>query len=82
MNIHPAVGFGAVIAGTAILGPIGAVLALPMTAIIQSFAGSYVHRHELIEEADELDEQPVRGRRPRRSAAECRARLSAADSQR
>lgn len=61
MNIHPAVGFGAVIAGTAILGPIGAVLALPITAIIQSFAGSYVHRHELIEEADELDEHARAG---------------------
>lgn len=53
MNIHPAVGFGTVIAGTAVLGPVGAVLALPITAIIQSFAGTYVHRHELIAEADQ-----------------------------
>jgi predicted PurR-regulated permease PerM len=56
MDIHPAVGFGAVIAGTAFLGPVGAVLALPMTAILQSFGGTYLHRHELIEEADALDD--------------------------
>ena len=54
MHIHPAVGFGSVIAGTAILGPVGAVLALPIVAIVQSFAGTYVHRHELIDELDVL----------------------------
>ena len=50
MNIHPAVGFGSVIAGTAILGPVGALLALPFLAIVQAFAGTYVHRHEVIAE--------------------------------
>ncbi len=50
LKVHPAVGFAAVIAGTAILGAVGAVLALPMVAIIQSFAGAYVHRHEVIPE--------------------------------
>jgi predicted PurR-regulated permease PerM len=59
MHIHPAVGFGSVIAGAAILGPVGAVLALPIVAIIQSFAGTYVHRHELIAEADALEAQVV-----------------------
>jgi predicted PurR-regulated permease PerM len=59
MNIHPAVGFGAVIAGTAVLGPVGAVLALPITAILQSFGGTYLHRHELIAEADALDDEPI-----------------------
>jgi predicted PurR-regulated permease PerM len=56
MHIHPAVGFGSVIAGAAILGPVGAILALPIVAIIQSFAGSYVHRHELIDELDEVED--------------------------
>jgi predicted PurR-regulated permease PerM len=51
LNIHPAVGFGAVIAGTAILGAVGAILALPVVAIVQSFAGAYVHRHDVIDEA-------------------------------
>jgi len=50
LKVHPAVGFGAVLAGTAILGGVGAVLAVPMVAIIQSFAGAYVHRHEVIPE--------------------------------
>ena len=50
LKVHPAVGFGAVLAGTAILGAVGAVLAVPMVAIIQSFAGAYVHRHEVIPE--------------------------------
>jgi len=50
LKVHPAVGFGAVLAGTAILGAVGAVLAVPMVAIIQAFAGAYVHRHEVIPE--------------------------------
>ena len=50
LRVHPAVGFGAVLAGTAILGAVGAVLALPMVAIIHSFAGAYVHRHEVVPE--------------------------------
>ncbi|MDQ1618103.1 MAG: hypothetical protein QOE19_672 [Actinomycetota bacterium] len=61
MNIHPAVGFGVVIAGTAVLGPVGALLALPITAILQSFGGTFIHRHELIAEADELDEHARAG---------------------
>ena len=36
MSLHPAVAFGAVIAGGAILGPIGALLALPAAASIQA----------------------------------------------
>jgi predicted PurR-regulated permease PerM len=61
MNIHPAVGFGAVIAGTAILGPVGAILALPFTAIVQSFAGTYLRRHDLIDEAEELEDHARAG---------------------
>lgn len=61
MDIHPAVGFGAVIAGTAILGPVGAILALPVTAIVQSFAGTYLRRHDLIDEADDLEDHARAG---------------------
>jgi predicted PurR-regulated permease PerM len=61
MNIHPAVGFGAVIAGTAILGPVGAILALPVTAIVQSFAGTYLRRHDLIDEAEDLEDHARAG---------------------
>lgn len=49
MAIHPAVAFGAAIAGASIIGPIGALLALPAAAIIQAFVSSYLERHEVIE---------------------------------
>lgn len=60
LKVHPAVGFGAVLAGTAVLGAVGAVLALPLVAIIQSFAGAYVHRHEVIPEMRQEPETVTR----------------------
>jgi predicted PurR-regulated permease PerM len=48
MSLHPAVAFGAVIAGGAILGPIGALLALPAAASIQALVSLYVHRYEVV----------------------------------
>ncbi len=73
MKLHPAVAFGSVFAGAALLGPIGAVLALPGAATIQAFASSYVRRHEVVETHPHLTEArpppaPGRrfGRRPRR----------------
>ncbi|MCW2900699.1 MAG: yhhT 3 [Streptosporangiaceae bacterium] len=45
VDIHPAVAFAAVIAGAALLGPIGAVLAIPGWASLQSFAKTYIHRY-------------------------------------
>lgn len=53
MSLHPAVSVAAVIAGASILGGIGAVLALPVAAIIQALASTTVHRHELVEELRE-----------------------------
>jgi len=50
LSIHPAVAFGSVIAGAAILGPIGALLALPMVASIQAFASAYVRSYEVVAE--------------------------------
>lgn len=49
MDMHPAVAFGAVIAGAALLGPTGALLAIPVTATLQGFAGAYVRRYEVTE---------------------------------
>jgi predicted PurR-regulated permease PerM len=49
LDLHPAVAFGAVIAGAAVLGPIGALLAIPFTAITQTFVGSYIRRYEVEE---------------------------------
>jgi predicted PurR-regulated permease PerM len=50
MEIHVAVAFGAVIAGAAILGPVGALLALPMAATLQAFVSTYVKRHDVSED--------------------------------
>ena len=49
LDIHPGVAFGGVIAGASILGPVGALLALPAAATLQAFVSSYVQRHEVIE---------------------------------
>lgn len=53
MDIHPAVAFGAAFAGVAVIGPIGALLALPVAAIVQAFVSSFLHRYELVPEVDE-----------------------------
>ncbi|MEV2225429.1 AI-2E family transporter [Nocardia vinacea] len=58
LDMHPAVAFGAVIAGAAILGPTGALLAIPVTATVQAFAGAYIRRYEVA--ADSNTEEPER----------------------
>lgn len=50
LDIHPAVAFVSVIVGATLLGAVGALLALPAAAIIQSVASTYLHRNDLIEE--------------------------------
>jgi len=62
MELHPAVAFGTVIAGAAILGPVGAVLALPAAAVGQAFLSTYIQRHEVVESALTADTR--RKRRP------------------
>ncbi len=47
LDMHPAVAFGAVIAGAALLGATGALLAIPVTATVQAFAGAYIRRYEV-----------------------------------
>lgn len=51
MALHPAVAFGSVLAGAALLGAIGALIALPTAAIIQAFISTYIEQHEVIENA-------------------------------
>ena len=48
MDIHPAVAFGSVIAGASLIGPVGALLALPLAAIIQAFLSAFLQRLSLI----------------------------------
>jgi predicted PurR-regulated permease PerM len=52
MNVHPAVAFVSVLVGATLLGAVGALLALPATAIIQALLSTYVRRHELIDELE------------------------------
>ncbi|MFC9299280.1 AI-2E family transporter [Streptomyces sp. NPDC057011] len=61
VDIHPAVAFGSVIAGTALLGAVGALVAIPAVATLQAFLGAYVKRYALTEDADASTR-----RRPRR----------------
>ena len=49
MAIHPAVSVGAVIAGGSLMGAVGAVLSLPVAAIVQSLISTTRRRHELVE---------------------------------
>jgi predicted PurR-regulated permease PerM len=61
MRIHPALGLVAAIAGVALVGPIGALLALPVVATAQSVVSVYLTRHEVVPNelvaVDELDDE-------------------------
>ncbi|GAA4394257.1 AI-2E family transporter [Actinomadura verrucosospora] len=49
LDMHPAVAFGLILAGAAVGGPIGVLLAIPFGASLQAFAGAYVRRYEVEE---------------------------------
>ncbi|GGX59614.1 AI-2E family transporter [Streptomyces hiroshimensis] len=51
VDIHPAVAFGSVVAGAALLGAVGALVAIPATATLQAFLGAYVRRYEVTDAA-------------------------------
>ncbi|QDP83988.1 AI-2E family transporter [Nocardia otitidiscaviarum] len=54
LDMHPAVAFGAVLAGAALFGATGALLAIPVTATAQAFIGAYIRRYEVNEPTDSL----------------------------
>jgi predicted PurR-regulated permease PerM len=66
MSLHPAVAFASVIAGAALLGPIGALLALPAAAVLQAFASTFGERHEVVESELTAERPAKRARRQRR----------------
>lgn len=68
VDIHPAVSFGSVIAGTALLGAVGALIAIPATATLQAFLGAYIKRYDV---TDDLRVQ----RRRRRGGMSALARV-------
>ncbi|WP_435176864.1 AI-2E family transporter [Actinacidiphila sp. bgisy145] len=49
VDIHPAVAFGSVIAGTALLGAVGALISIPATATLQGFFTTYIRRYEVVD---------------------------------
>ncbi|MER7486769.1 AI-2E family transporter [Streptomyces sp. NPDC126497] len=50
VDIHPAVAFGSVVAGTALLGAVGALIAIPAVATLQAFLGAYVRRYDVTDD--------------------------------
>mgnify|MGYP001811742447 CR=1 FL=1 len=48
MELHPAVAFGAALAGFALLGGAGAILALPFAAMLQALVSEWGERHEVV----------------------------------
>lgn len=61
MSVHPALAIGTVFAGGLLLGGVGAVLALPATAVIQAVLSSYTTEREVME--THLTSEPLRRRR-------------------
>ncbi|GAA3766484.1 AI-2E family transporter [Streptomyces phyllanthi] len=59
VDLHPAVAFGSVITGTALLGAVGALVAIPAVATLQAFLGAYVKRYDV------TDDPRVHGHRRR-----------------
>ena len=49
MELHPALAFGAALGGAAVLGAVGAVLALPAAAMGQAIVSEWGDRHQVIE---------------------------------
>ncbi len=49
LALHPALAFLSVLVGAALLGPVGALLALPATAIVAALVTTYAEEHEVLE---------------------------------
>ncbi|MYR19861.1 AI-2E family transporter [Streptomyces sp. SID6137] len=77
VDIHPAVAFGSVIVGTALLGAVGALISIPAVATLQAFLGAYVKRYDV------TDDPRVNGHRVRaQGSSGVLARLRAARARR
>ncbi len=77
MQVHPALAIGTVFVGGALLGPIGAVLALPATGVLQALVSASAQRYEVIDgHLTEVPDEPARPplvERIRRAAARRRS---------
>ncbi|MGX9884776.1 AI-2E family transporter [Streptomyces sp. NPDC002276] len=61
VDIHPAVAFGSVIAGTALLGAVGALISIPAVATLQAFLGAYVKRYAVTDDPRVQGHRRTRG---------------------
>ena len=50
VDVHPAYGFVSVLLGAALFGVAGALLAVPVSAMLLALAQTYVKRHDLVED--------------------------------
>ena len=82
VDVHPAVAFGAVIAGAALLGAVGALIAIPAAATLQGFVGTYVRRYEVATDPRiDRGEQRRARRELRREAARRLRRMVGGDGE-
>ncbi|MEU4863102.1 AI-2E family transporter [Kitasatospora aureofaciens] len=82
VDVHPAVAFGAVIAGAALLGAVGALIAIPAAATMQGFVGTYVRRYEVATDPRIDQGEQRRARRElRREAARRLRRMVGGDGE-
>ncbi len=63
MELHPAVAFGAALAGASLLGAVGAILALPAAAMVQALASEAGRRYEVVDNDLTKIQPPKRARR-------------------
>ncbi|MFB7947623.1 AI-2E family transporter [Kitasatospora phosalacinea] len=75
VDVHPAVAFGSVIAGAALLGAVGALIAIPVAATLQGFVGTYVRRYE-VEDDPRIDRGEERRERRRHTVRRLRRMVS------
>jgi predicted PurR-regulated permease PerM len=64
VDIHPAVAFGSVVAGTGLMGVVGALIAIPAAATLQAFLGAYVKRYDVTDDPRVHDGHRWRGNTP------------------
>jgi len=64
MELHPAVAFGAALAGASLLGVIGAMLALPAAAMAQALVSEWGKRYDVVDSHLTKVAPPKRARRP------------------
>jgi len=65
LELHPALAFASAIAGAALIGPIGALIALPGAAMAQALISAAGPRHDVVEDPLTRARESVRERRRR-----------------